>query len=176
MNSNGGLATRSRYLVITSYELLITGYNQHMILPLFLIPVLAGLLAQSLKPLFNKRLYAIMKDSRHHVPRYGGMPSAHSAFAFSLATIIGLVDGIWSTTFAIAAAAVILILDDALRMRIFLAGFGQALHQLVEKLPASEQAPFPYIETRLGHKPLEAVAGAALGIAVSVTLYWLVIA
>lgn len=143
-----------------------------MTLPLFLIPLLAGLLAQALKPLLNKHLYATLDQADRRLPRYGGMPSAHSAFAFSLATIVGLVDGIHSTTFAIAAAAVVLILDDALRMRIFLAGYGQALHQFVTRLPQSERAAFPYIETRLGHKPPEALAGAVLGIAVSVLTYW----
>ena len=144
-----------------------------MTLPLFLIPVLAGLLAQGVKPYFNKQLYATLDQDGRRVPRYGGMPSAHSAFVFSLATLVGLVDGIYSTTFAIAAAAVILILDDALRLRIFLARYGAALHELVQRIPAHERAAFPYIETRLGHKPMEAVAGAILGVVVSLFLYWL---
>jgi acid phosphatase family membrane protein YuiD len=130
--------------------------------------------AQGLKPLLNKHLYASLTKDGRRVPRYGGMPSAHSAFVFSLATIVGLVDGIFSTTFVVAAAAVVLILDDALRMRIFLAGYGQALHKIVERLPSSERVAFPYIETRLGHKPAEAVAGAILGIAVSTLFYWLI--
>jgi acid phosphatase family membrane protein YuiD len=146
-----------------------------MTLPLFLIPILAGLIAQGLKPLLNKHLYATLDTQDRRLPRYGGMPSAHSAFVFSLATIIGLVDGVFSTTFAIAAAAVVLILDDALRMRIYLAGYGQALHQFVARVPKSEQAAFPYIETRLGHKPHEALAGALLGIAVSFLIYWLLL-
>jgi len=145
-----------------------------MTIPLFLIPVLAGLLAQGLKPLLNKKLYATLDGTDRTVPRYGGMPSAHSAFVFSLATIVGLSDGLFSTTFAIAAAAVVLILDDALRMRIFLAGYGQALHKMVSRLSAGDQAHFPYIETRLGHKPLEAVAGALLGMAVSLAVYWFI--
>ena len=144
-----------------------------MTLPLFLVPILAGLIAQSLKPFLNKYLYAGMGGENRRLPRYGGMPSAHSAFAFSLATIVGLVDGLFSTTFAIAAAAVVLILDDALRLRIFLGGYGQALHHLVKSLPEKERGSLPYIETRLGHKPLEAFAGALLGIAVSALLFWL---
>jgi uncharacterized protein len=143
-----------------------------MTIPLFLIPILAGLVAQGLKPLLNKHLYASLGADGRHVPRYGGMPSAHSAFVFALATIIGLVDGIFSTTFVLAAGAVVLILDDALRMRIFLAGYGQALHKIVERLPESERATFPYIETRLGHKPVEAIAGAVLGVVVSTLVWW----
>ena len=135
--------------------------------PLFLIPVLVGLIAQSVKPLFNKQLYTQLEAGGHQIPRYGGMPSAHTAFAFSLATVIAMKEGIYSADFAIAATAVIFILDDALRMRIFLSRHGEALHKLVDKLPAAEQKDFPYLEKRLGHKTSEAVAGAILGIILS---------
>ncbi len=147
-----------------------------MTLPLFLIPILAGLMAQGLKPFLNRHFYATLTTHGRKVPRYGGMPSAHSAFVFSLATIVGLTDGIFSTTFAMAVAAVVLILDDALRLRIFLAHYGQALAKLVDRLSPEERKQFPYVETQLGHKPLEAVAGAALGIVVSALIYWLTIA
>lgn len=141
--------------------------------PLFLIPILAGLMAQGLKPLLNRHLYATMQADGRRVPRYGGMPSAHSAFVFSLATLVGVVDGIYSTTFVIAVAAVILILDDALRLRIFLAGYGQVLDRLVRRLPAPEQQGYPYVETRLGHRPLEVTMGGLLGIVLSLTVLWL---
>lgn len=144
-----------------------------MTLPLFLIPILAGLIAQGMKPFLNRHFYATLTADGRKVPRYGGMPSAHSAFVFSLATIIGLTDGIFSTTFALAASAVVLILDDALRLRIFLAHYGQALAKLVDRVPEGDRADFPYIETQLGHKPKEAVAGALLGVLVSSLIYWL---
>lgn len=145
-----------------------------MVFPLFLIPILVGLVAQSLKPLLNKQLYTQLEEGGHQIPRYGGMPSAHTAFAFSLATVIGMVQGIYSADFAIAATAVIFILDDALRMRIFLSRHGEALHKLVDKLPAAERKDFPYLEKRLGHKASEAVAGAVLGILLSWVLMTLV--
>jgi acid phosphatase family membrane protein YuiD len=135
--------------------------------PLFLVPVLVGLIAQSLKPLFNKQLYAQLEAGGHQIPRYGGMPSAHTAFAFSLATVIAMTQGFNSADFAIAATAVIFIVDDALRMRIFLSRHGEALHRLVDRLPAAEQKDFPYLEKRLGHKTSEAIAGAILGIVLS---------
>ena len=141
-----------------------------MILPTFLIPIITGLIAQGLKPWLNKRWYAVINDEGHKIPRYGGMPSAHTAFAASLATVLAVIDGFASTGFAIAIAALILILDDALRMRIFLGRHGLALHKLVRKLPPAEQAEFPYLETRLGHKVPEVIAGGLLGIIVSLLL------
>lgn len=143
-----------------------------MILPLFLIPIVSGLAAQALKPFLNTQWYATISPDGKKLPRYGGMPSAHSAFAFAILTVVGLHDGIWSSSFIIAVALLILILDDALRMRIFLSRHGQALRRLIQKLPKEERQSFPYLESRLGHKPLEVAAGGVLGTVLAALLYF----
>lgn len=144
-----------------------------MTLPLFLVPILTGLIAQGMKPWLNKRLYATMGKGNRKLPRYGGMPSAHSAFAFSLATTVGVVDGFLSSNFAIAAAFLIFILDDALRMRMFLGHYGRALKILTKRLPQEQRQGLPYIEARLGHTPKEVAAGAILGIIITLIIIWL---
>ncbi len=144
-----------------------------MSLPLFLIPIAVGLIAQALKPLLNKEWYATLTPGGKKIPRYGGMPSAHSATAFSLVTVVGLHDGIMASTFLIAVIILIWTLDDALRMRIFLGRYGQALRLLISKLPAAEQQQYPYLESRLGHRLREVIAGAVLGIALTIGLYFL---
>ncbi len=138
-----------------------------MNLPIFLIPIAVGLTAQVLKPLLNRGWYTHRFDDARYMPRYGGMPSAHTAFAFSLATVVALADGFFSASFAIAVSLTIFILDDALRMRIFLGRHGLALQRLVNKLPAQERRGLPYLESHLGHEPLEAIGGAILGIALT---------
>ena len=143
-----------------------------MPLPVFLIPMLVGLSAQAAKPFFNRKWYARLKPEGRVLPRYGGMPSAHTAFAAAIATTVGWVDGIGSGSFVIAAALAILILDDALRLRIFLSRHGEALARLVARLPAKEQKDFPYLESRLGHKPVEVVVGAIWGFLLSSLLLW----
>lgn len=141
-----------------------------MTLPLFLIPMLAGLMAQALKPLLNHQGSAHLQAARKMLPRYGGMPSAHASFISSLAVVVAATDGIGSATFAIAAALVILVLDDALRLRIFIGQYGAALQELIAELPPEKKARFPYVESRLGHKPLEVVVGGALGGVISLLL------
>lgn len=143
-----------------------------MNLPLFLIPIVVGLITQGLKPLFNKRWYARLGDTGRKIPRYGGMPSAHTSFIFSLATAIAVKDGFMSGDFAIAAVLVIIVLDDALRMRIFLSRYGAALRRLIKKLPEPEQRLFPYLESRLGHKPLEVLVGALCGVILTLVILY----
>lgn len=131
---------------------------------LFLIPLLIGLITQFSKRFFNRNWHSEMTKIKSHLPHYGGMPSAHTAFAFSLLTIIGWESGIESPAFAIAVVLAVIILDDALRMRIFLGHHGEALHKLIGKLPKNEQKTFPLLETQLGHKPVEAFVGALTGV------------
>ncbi len=104
------------------------------------------------------------------MPRYGGMPSAHTAFAFSLVTVVAMAEGVMNSAFAMAVAVVIFILDDALRMRIFLGRHGRALRGLIAKLTPEEREKFPHLESRLGHKGSEVLAGAGLGIVVTIIL------
>ena len=141
--------------------------------PLFLIPILSGLLAQFSKPFLNKKWYASLQQEGKRIPRYGGMPSAHTAFATSLATVVALNDGFYSTTFMIAVSLVIYILDDALRMRIFLSRHGMALQKLVSHLPQEEQKEYPYLEARLGHKGKEVIAGGIIGIFFTFVMWFL---
>jgi len=141
--------------------------------PLFLVPILAGLIAQSVKPFFNRSWYAALEEEGKHIPRYGGMPSAHTAFATSLATVVALTDGFYTTSFMIAVSLVIYILDDALRMRIFLSRHGLALQKLVSRLPREEQRDYPYLEARLGHRGREVVAGGLVGVVITVAIWML---
>lgn len=141
--------------------------------PLFLIPMLIGLVAQAVKPLLNKQWYASLKHEGRHIPRYGGMPSAHTAFAMSLATLVALEDGIYSTAFMIAVSVVIYVLDDALRMRIFLSRHGLALRKLISRLSPEEQAEYPYLEARLGHRIREVLVGGLFGVAITIALWFI---
>lgn len=141
-----------------------------MSLPLFLLPILCGVIAQALKPLLNKRAFTEHEHAGTKLPRYGGMPSAHTAFATSLATIVAWEDGFGGASFAIAAALVIYVLDDALRMRMFLSRHGVALRQLIRTLPQPDQHTFPHLESQLGHKLPEVLIGGVLGILLTIIL------
>lgn len=146
-----------------------------MTIPLFLIPIVSGLIAQGLKPIFNRAWYKDMSLSARKLPRYGGMPSAHTSFAVSLLMVVGWVDGIASVTFSMAASILIFILDDALRMRIFVGRYGQAILRLVQDLPEEDRKKLPRLEKRLGHTGPEVVAGGFVGlVSAAILLYYIV--
>lgn len=144
-----------------------------MSLPLFLLPIICGIVAQAIKPLLNKHAFTEYAHAGTKLPRYGGMPSAHTAFATSLATLVAWETGVGSVAFAVAAALVIYVLDDALRMRMFLSRHGLALRQLIAELPESERQKFPHLEAQLGHKAPEVIVGAMLGIFLTLLLLYI---
>ena len=145
-----------------------------MFFPPFIIPIVVGVFTQFLKFFFKSNRISDPEHNRLDVlPQYGGMPSAHTAFATSLATLVSLTDGISSNSFAIAICVMIFILDDALRLRVFLGRFGVAIRRLVKLLPADEQKTVPHIEGRIGHRVSEVIVGAFVGIIATYLLWFL---
>ncbi len=142
-----------------------------MIFPPFIIPIAIGIFAQILKSIINGDWRQEYKTRFDALPQYGGMPSAHTAFATSLATIVSLTDGIRTGSFAVAICLMIFILDDALRLRVFLGRFGVAIRRLIKLLPEEERHNLPHIEGRIGHKVPEVIVGALIGIFGTILLW-----
>jgi len=143
-----------------------------MFFPPFIIPIVVGVFTQLLKMSFKGNRVSDPDHTRFDtLPQYGGMPSAHTAFATSLATLVSLTDGIYSNSFAIAICVMIFILDDALRLRVFLGRFGVAIRRLVKILPPDEQKTIPHIEGRIGHRVSEVIVGAFVGIIATIFLW-----
>lgn len=96
----------------------------------------------------------------------GGMPSSHSAFVTSLATIIYLEEGT-STAFAISLVLGFIVLRDAFGVRRTVGEEGMIITQIVKKIKLHTEAHFS-----LGHTPLQVLLGALIGAAVSFGVYF----
>lgn len=126
----------------------------------FLIPITVGIIVQTIKFV----LYSMKHgwDIRYMFT-HGHMPSAHTAFAFSLVTSIGFYEGVHTGTFAIAIALAFLIIDDATRLRMTLGDQGKYLNMLIGQLNIDEKE-YPRLKERMGHKVSEVVVGAIIGL------------
>lgn len=140
-----------------------------MIPHLVLIPLVAGVGTQLVKFIIQA-LRGEFRWSRLH--EYGGMPSAHTAFVISLATVIGRHEGWSSPTFAIAFIFALLIIRDAIGLRQFLSQHGKILNMLIKDLPDDIESKYPRkLEERFGHTPLQAAIGGLIGLATALILY-----
>ncbi len=92
----------------------------------------------------------------------GGMPSSHSAFVVSLATIIYLQEGT-STAFAVSLVFALVVLRDAFGVRRSVGEEGLMINQVLSKLKIKTKTHFS-----LGHTPWQVVVGALIGFLVAV--------
>jgi len=133
---------------------------------MFVIPIAVGAFTQALK-------YVIFSIKHgwniSYALTHGHMPSAHTAFIISLVTSIGYYTGTASGAFAISVALAIIIIDDAVRLRVYTGDQGRYLNMLIRQLPVDEKQ-FPRLKERVGHKLSEVVAGGILGFILTLVL------
>lgn len=127
---------------------------------LFLVPILVGVVTEAIKFANYCRKYGW--DIRYSLT-YGHMPSAHTAFVASLVTTVAFVDGFSTTSFAIALSLAIIVIFDALRLRVYMGEHAQYLNALTKELKLDETR-FARLKERVGHKPEEVAVGALVGI------------
>ncbi len=134
----------------------------------FLVPIISGLSAQVIKFI----LKMIRKDFKWKdlFGSFGDMPSSHSAFVVSLATLAALREGIDSTVFAMAIVYCFLVIKDATGFRMFMEDHMRILQYYRDRLPASEKKNLPELEKRLGHTWMEILAGGAIGFLITIFL------
>jgi len=131
------------------------------------IPVFAWFVAQAIKVVLG-----FITEKRINFSRFvgsGGMPSSHSAFAVSLATVVGKRSGWDSTIFAVALAFALVVMYDAAGIRRAAGKQARVLNDLISmhmtKIQLEEK-----LKELLGHTPLEVVVGALLGIFITILL------
>lgn len=114
----------------------------------------------------------------------GGMPSSHSAAVTGLATSVGITEGFASSYFAIAAIFAVITMFDAAGVRrhagehaallnILLDDFHTMRQELKLLRLKDEQNKQEKLKELLGHKPIEVMIGAWLGIMIALGIgYW----
>ena len=109
----------------------------------------------------------------------GGMPSGHSARVSAMATASGILYGIQSFEFAIASMLAIIVMHDAMGVRMETGKQGKVLNEMIEFFRTEgfveafrkNDKMYEFWEASLkefvGHTPLQVAAGCLLGILVA---------
>ena len=135
-------------------------------LQVFLIPAIVGFIVQLTK--------FIVYCTKHgwnirYAMTHGHMPSAHTGFIISLITSIGFYEGVHSGAFAVAIALGVIVVDDAVRLRMILGDQGRYLNMLVQQLNINEKQ-YPRLKERVGHRINEVIVGGIYGFILTVAL------
>lgn len=137
-----------------------------MISPYLVAIVIGWLVAQGLKYVFD----AIRSRTWSHLRQLylsGSMPSAHSATVVSLATVVGLRDGLDSAIFAVALLFAGVVMYDAMMVRRSSGEQGLAIQSLIKEAKSKVLLP----RSARGHTPVEVLAGAILGVIVGSVVF-----
>lgn len=97
----------------------------------------------------------------------GGMPSSHSAFVVSLATIIFLQEGT-STAFAISLVFALIVIRDAFGVRRTVGKEGNAIEKLFKIHKIKSKSHYA-----MGHTPIQVAVGSILGLVVSLLVHYI---
>lgn len=133
---------------------------------ILLLPLIAGIIAQSIK-------FFIKTDNGKfdikNLFAYSGMPSGHGAIVVSLATIIGLEEGLTSPAFALSFILALIVIRDALGIRSYLGQHGKILNILVKDLSNDKvlDEQYPHLIEKIGHTPAQVIVGGLLGFLIS---------
>ena len=93
----------------------------------------------------------------------GGMPSAHSSMACSLAISIGLYEGFSSVAFTIGAAFSAVVMFDAQSVRKAAGEQAKILNQILDELLYEHHLSEKKLKELLGHTRLEVLGGLVTG-------------
>ncbi|KKR31237.1 MAG: hypothetical protein UT64_C0068G0005 [Candidatus Falkowbacteria bacterium GW2011_GWF2_39_8] len=134
------------------------------------LPLVAALITQLIKIFLDSNK---LKWNLKNLVAYSGMPSGHSAIVVSLATIIGLTEGLESSLFALAFVFAIIVIRDALGIRKYLGEHGRILNKLVKDLKDDEMldSKYPHLLEKIGHTPAQIIVGSLIGFIVSIVGY-----
>lgn len=135
---------------------------------MIIVPVICWIIAQVMKTGLHIIKYRTLDFER--LVGAGGMPSAHSALVTSLAVSVGTHEGFRSTYFAIALIFALVVMYDACGVRRAAGQQASIINKMVFDKNHKYDLKDPLKEL-LGHTPFEVVAGALLGIFVTVLYF-----
>ena len=130
---------------------------------------LAWAIAQGIKVLLTLAISRRFDYTR--VFGSGGMPSSHSSMACAMLMVVGLHEGFSSAVFALAFCFAGVTMYDAAGVRRAAGRQAASINRIIRHLrekSAGYQDTEKQLRELLGHTPLEVVAGAMLGIIISI--------
>lgn len=130
--------------------------------------IVAGVIKAIIDFIINKKL------SITRIFGAGGMPSSHTSTVVALAIAVGNYEGIDSAPFAIALILMIIVIHDAVGVRLETGKQAKVLNTMMFESNAFKDIDFEKkLKEYVGHTPSQAFVGAIVGIIVAVTMIFM---
>lgn len=129
----------------------------------------AWLIAQIVKPFIS--MITTREFNAHMLLSTGGMPSSHTSTVIALTTSVGMLEGVGSVHFAICIVFSIIVLHDAMNIRLEAGKQAEVINEWSRILSEiHKDGPFTpeNLKTMLGHSFSQVLGGLVLGIIVGI--------
>ena len=131
--------------------------------------LIAGILKVLVELWINKKMMLV------RVVGAGGMPSSHTATVTALAISLGYYNGLSSGYFALAMIFAIIVIHDAVGVRLETGKQAKVLNTMMFKSEAFKDLDFEkQLKEYVGHTPLQALVGAIVGAFVSMFMIFVI--
>ena len=131
--------------------------------------IVAGILKTIIDFIVNKKL------SLSRIMGAGGMPSSHTSTVVALTIAVAHRDGISKSTFAIAVIFMIIVIHDAIGVRLETGKQAHVLNKMIFESETFKDLEFEKkLKEYVGHTPLQALVGAIVGIIVATLMIVLI--
>jgi len=128
------------------------------------VPFLVWFFIQLFKLIYD--LIVTKKFNFKRILGAGGMPSSHSAVVTSLATMVGINEGINSAIFGLSVIFAFVVMYDATGVRRAAGKQAKMLNKIIETPGLSGVEVTERLQEVLGHTPIQVIVGAIIGIIV----------
>lgn len=125
----------------------------------------------------SKVVYYYFREKKLDIMHFfeaAGMPSTHSAMSCALSLAVGFSQGFNSPLFAIALIFTIVVMYDAMGVRLATGQQANVLNKIIEDIYSEKVSEKEKLKELIGHTPLEVFAGGVLGILIAIIMYLIV--
>lgn len=127
--------------------------------------LVAGVLKMIIELIVNKKLTV------SRIVGAGGMPSSHTSTVIALVIAVAHETGVSSVPFAFAVIFAIVVIHDAVGVRLETGKQAKVLNTMMFESNAFEDLDFEkQLKEYVGHTPLQALVGAIIGIIVAIVM------
>lgn len=130
-----------------------------------------ALIAWAAAQVIKTIIYAVVNHTLdfHRLFGDGGMPSGHSATVTAMVVTAAMEYGLSSSPFAISSIMAIIVMHDAMGVRLEAGKHAKALNDLLD-LFSSDLETDVKLKEFLGHTPMQVCFGALLGLIVALVM------
>lgn len=127
--------------------------------------LVAGILKMIIELIVNKKLTV------SRIVGAGGMPSSHTSTVIALAIATGYYAGVDSVSFALAVIFAIVVIHDAVGVRLETGKQAKVLNTMMFESEAFKDLDFEkQLKEYVGHTPTQALIGAIVGVIVALIM------